>query len=411
VWLLSGHYSGEAALVWLTRNTVSIVLIGIAARRIGHLAQTWWRQGHSTAAVRAAWNRLPPARQAEYAALLAASAAAYYLAFGLGRGLPVAFTLIVVTIWAGLRTATTFVILHDLTFGTVAVLFTLHGDGPFAAIGSNPMRALIAQLFVGTVAVVGLVLALSRDERDALTAQLREQAQLMTTIVDNVAEGIGVVDEHGRFRLRNPAVGRLLGGMTSPTGYVQAVGYYGLFHPDGTPVAEEELPYRRALAGEQLPAMDILIRNPGVPEGRIVNLSATLMPGRIDGLRHAVVVVHDVTADRRHRDELASFAGVVAHDLLNPLTTIAGAGEILRLSIVNPNGPTTTGLSRIKRATARMGTLINDLLAYTTSRDAALSRTGLELNGIVGDIVTGRIDHAESTGADPCPNSGSATSA
>ena len=42
-----------------------------------------------------------------------------------------------------------------------------------------------------------------------------------------------------------------------------------------------------------------------------------------------VVVFHDVTAERRERDELASFAGVVAHDLLNPLTVIDGWSEAL----------------------------------------------------------------------------------
>jgi hypothetical protein len=99
---------------------------------------------------------------------------------------------------AGLRLHTTFVILHDLVFGAAAVLFTLHGTGPFAQIASHPGRALIAQLFVGTVAIVGLALALGRDERVALLDRLKaseraaiEQAQLLTTIIDSMDEGLG----------------------------------------------------------------------------------------------------------------------------------------------------------------------------------------------------------------------------
>ncbi|GGN60226.1 hypothetical protein GCM10010112_16260 [Actinoplanes lobatus] len=39
------------------------------------------------------------------------------------------------------------------------------------------------------------------------------------------------------------------------------------------------------------------------------------------------MLLRDITAETRHRDELAGFAGVVAHDLLNPLTTVEGWTE------------------------------------------------------------------------------------
>jgi signal transduction histidine kinase len=401
VWALSGHYSWESALVWLTRNAVSILLIGVASRRIGYLVVTWWRRRQTPATDTGWWRSLPTAKRIEYAALVAASALAYYVLFGLVGKLPVAFALIAVTVWAGLRMHTTFVVLHDLVFGTVAILFTLHGLGPFAMIGSHPIRALVAQLFVGTVAVVGLALALSRDERDVLTTRLREQAQLMTAVVESMNEGIGVVDENGRFLLRNPAVGRLLGGVTSTSGVIEPSSYYGLYYPDGTPIPENELPYRRVLAGEQVAAMDVLIRNAGVPQGRLVNLNTALMPGQINGLRHAVVALHDVTADRRHRDELANFAGVVAHDLLNPLATVEGWTEILHQDLDDRHGPTAAGLDRIQRAATRMRALINDLLSYTTSRDANLSPTTVDLNALVGDITAGRVDHAQGASTYP----------
>lgn len=96
-------------------------------------------------------------------------------------GLPLAFVLIVMTVWVGLRLHTTFVVAHDLAFGAVAILFTLQGNGPFAQIDSHAMRALIAQLFVGTIAVVGLALALGRDERSALIAELRDSHRAATT--------------------------------------------------------------------------------------------------------------------------------------------------------------------------------------------------------------------------------------
>ncbi len=401
IWLANGNYAVESTLVWLARNTVSILLVGVALSRLQHL-----RKRLADGALRAGWNRIGALRQLEYAVVLVLSAAAYLVVFASSDALPVVFLLIAMTAWAGLRLHTTFVVLHDLTFGTAAILFTLVGTGPFAQIESNPVRALVAQVFVGMVAVVGLALALGRDERTALLDRLREsehsareQAATMTAIVDSMAEGVGVVDEDGRFRLRNPAAGRLLG-MTSPTGQVGAASFYGLRHPDGTPFAADEPLYRQILAGHFEPT-DLLVRNSAVPEGRIIHVGGTELPAGHDGKRAALIVFHDVTADRRHRDELASFAGVVAHDLLNPLTTIEGWSAELASELAG-DGHAASSVARIQRAAARMHSLINGLLAYTTARDAGLSPTAVDLDEVVRDIATGRLDLAQSTAA-PMP--------
>jgi signal transduction histidine kinase len=397
IWLLTGHYLWESAVVWMTRNVVAVVLVVVAGRHLGHLVQRWWRCRGTPRTGPGPWRSLPARKQAEYVAVLVASVVAYHLMFGFGRDLPAAFALIAITVWAGLRLSTGFVILHDLVFGTVAILFTLRGYGPFALIESQAVRALIAQLFVGTVTVVGLSLALSRDERDALTARLRQQTQLLTTVIESVSEGIAVVDEKNGFLVRNPAIGRLLGGFDTPGDRVESSTYYGLFHPDGTPIAERDLPHRRVFAGEQLDPVEMVIRNAGIPEGRIVVVNTALMPGRINGLRHLVVAMHDVTEDRRHRDELANFAGVVAHDLLNPLATVEGWSQALLEDLDDP-AALTDGITRIQRASARMRALIDDLLVYTTARDAALAPAHCDLGSLVADIAAGRRDHAQSAG-------------
>jgi signal transduction histidine kinase len=153
--------------------------------------------------------------------------------------------------------------------------------------------------------------------------------------------------------------------------------------------------------------MDILVRNPGLPEGRLLNVTSTAMPDEVDGVRYAVTVFHDVTAERRHRDELASFAGVVAHDLLNPLATVEGWTEALAEAFADdPGHPAAVeaadGVVRIRRAAVRMRILINDLLAYTTARDAALAPAVVDLDDMVADISMIRTDSAVASGA-PAP--------
>lgn len=416
VWLVNGAYSVPAAAVWLTRNTVSILLIGAAGLRLGHLLHQFLhhRACRGWAELRAAWSASHPWRWFEYLAVVVVSAISYVVAFALTHGLPLAFPLLVMTVWAGLRLHTGFVILHDLMFGSAAVLFTLYGLGPFAMIASHPVRALVAQLFVGMIAVVGLALALGRDERAALLADLtaeREaaagQAKLMSAIVDSMSEGLTVIDEQGRFLLRNPASRALLGGVVSSSGGLAKPGYYGLFHLDGTPLSPEEMPYRRALNEGTMQETDILVRNAGVPDGRILSVSCTVLPPEGNGTRCAVTVFRDVTAERRHRDDLASFAGVVAHDLLNPLATIDGWTSLLTDAFADaPEHPAAAqaadGVAKIKRASTRMYDLINGLLAYTTVRDAAIDTVDIDLTAIVTDLAAARIDHAQSNRA-PVP--------
>ncbi len=409
VWAVTGAYSWPATAVWMTRNTVSILLIGAVWLTCGYawrsgLAAGWrttWRSG---------WSDLPMLRRVEYVAIVVASAAAYYGVFGFDHGLPLAFSVIALTVWAGSRLHTGFVVVHDLAFGSVAVLFTLHGTGAFAHIGSHSARALVAQAFVGLIAVAGLALAVGRDERAALVRQLRteqqasaRQANLMTAIVDSMTEGVTVVDEQGRLLLRNPAVRRLVGGVVSISGEMAQPDFYGLFRPDGSPLAPDEMPYRRAFAGTDVRGMDLLVRNPGVPEGRLLSVSSALLPGDLNGTRCAVTVFHDVTAERRHRAELATFAGVVAHDLLNPLATVDGWTQWLTDTLDDNSGTLDTdeardGLVRIGRAARRMRSMIDDLLEYTTARDAALAPTLVDLGDVVNDIAIARMDQAQSNG-------------
>jgi signal transduction histidine kinase/GGDEF domain-containing protein len=402
VWVVQGAYSWAATAVWMTRNTVSILLVGAAGVRLGQYVRGRSSQDY--------WTGVWAGLRAEYFVVVAVSAMAYGAVFGIDHGLPLAFTLLVMTVWAGLRLRTGFVILHDLVFGTVAVLFTLSGHGPFADVPNHAARALVAQLFVGMIAVVGLALALGRDERDELIAVQRtsqeaatEQARLLSTIVDSMSDGLTVVDERGRVLLRNPAVRDLMGGAVTDTDELAKPGFYGLFHLDGTPLGAAEMPHRRAIAGLDVRDLDVLVRNAGLPDGRILRVSSTALPGERDGRRYAVTVFHDVTAERRHRDELASFAGVVAHDLLNPLATVEGWAEALHELLQDAGDTPLTeeaagGVTRIRRAATRMRNLINDLLAYTTARDATVAPVPVRLDSVVEDIATARIDQAQSNG-------------
>ena len=68
----------------------------------------------------------------ELGAAIAVTLAIYALGFAL-ESLPMAFPLLVATVWVGLRFSTLLSVLHSFVLGTIAVVLTLAGVGPFRA--------------------------------------------------------------------------------------------------------------------------------------------------------------------------------------------------------------------------------------------------------------------------------------
>ncbi|MEU7905748.1 ATP-binding protein [Actinoplanes sp. NPDC049118] len=408
LWLATGPVPTVVYADWMARNVTGMFVIGTAGLWLGGTAASvparprslrgWWH------AIDRALRAVPALRVAEYLAVVLCSVGAYLIGFVYDGGLPLGFPLIVVTVWAALRLSTTFVVVQNLTLGSAVVWFILHGEGPMATIADPLMRTLVAQMFVVLITTVGLLLALGRDERAALLAELaaqKEQAArhgaLMDAVIDSMADGLSVIDAEGRITLLNPAGARMLG----PAAVVGDV-RPRLSHLDGSPIAAADLPSTRAARGESMDPLDVLVRDPDGRDTRVFRVTAT--PLRDDNGAHgAVVLYHDVTAERRQRDQLADFAGVVAHDLQSPLTVVEGWTEVATEALdAAPAHPaidrSRDGLTRVTHAATRMRGLINDLLAYTSTRDADLAPARVDLTELVRDITAARTDAAVTAG-------------
>ncbi|GAA4975281.1 PAS domain S-box protein [Kineococcus glutinatus] len=344
VWLLTGHWSWLTALVWMTRNTVSILLIAAVAFRIGCLLTTR-RQvagGQEATIVLVSWPHRW--RLLELIAALACSATAYVLVFRVFDHLPVVFPLLVLTVWVALRFDTTIVVVHDLVVGAVAVLFTLDGYGPFALVGDDAARAVVVQLFVAVLAVLGLALALGRDERDVLLARmaastaaserlaaeaaeqrgLAEQARLQAVaaqlqaelamaeaeargeltqaVLETIDVGIVVAGADGRLVLFNRAAHDWHGlDVDSALDPAEHAGAYDLFAVDGTtPLAPSEIPLAAVLRDGSATGVEMVIAPAGREPITVVCSGRTMI--RADGtLLGAVVVMNDVTRERRQQ--------------------------------------------------------------------------------------------------------------
>ncbi|RSM74849.1 hypothetical protein DMB66_00430 [Actinoplanes sp. ATCC 53533] len=98
---------------------------------------------------------------------------------------------------------------------------------------------------------------------------------------------------------------------------------------------------------------------------------------------------------RRRETELVGFAGIVAHDLRNPLARITGFAGFLREEATERLDPVHRDfLERLYHGALRMQTLIDDLLDYATAENRALNTTTVDLKALADDIARERLGGA-----------------
>ncbi|MCY1078913.1 ATP-binding protein [Archangium lansingense] len=144
-------------------------------------------------------------------------------------------------------------------------------------------------------------------EVETLRAQAEHQAQQLAAIIASVPDAIFLANPDGQLADANPAGLRLLGlGDRAELGGASsmALQLQNLRHPDGHPMAPEELPIHRALAGETFTDVEVLLHGPDGQE-RLLSVHGAPVRDVSGKLIFGEVVVRDITRRRREEEELA----------------------------------------------------------------------------------------------------------
>jgi len=149
------------------------------------------------------------------------------------------------------------------------------------------------------------MLAQANEALQRSRSELQQQTSILQSILDSMGDGVSVANEHGESVLINPAGEKILGlGMTGSHSDSWS-GLYGLFLPDQTTLyPEADLPLVRAVHGESSDNVDIFLRNPVLPEGRWLSVTARPLVDKAGVGRGGVAVFSDITARRRAEEEV-----------------------------------------------------------------------------------------------------------
>ncbi|HEX9987650.1 MAG TPA: ATP-binding protein [Chloroflexia bacterium] len=234
------------------------------------------------------------------------------------------------------------------------------------------------------------VLARRTSQQAAQTA--RSRADELETVIRHMADGLVIFDAEGHMVRINPAAEALLGRKINLAEETQKYAMQlGLHNLAGHLLTVEERPSYRALQGESVYGMPVLVKKPNGEEAILSVSTAPLMDGE-GNITGAVSVYHDVTQERladRLKDE---FLSVVSHELRTPLSAIMGYSDLMLRGVHGGfNERQAKALNAIRANADRLLSLINDLLDVSRLEAGSVALNPEPLN--LGDLLARTIAH------------------
>jgi len=231
------------------------------------------------------------------------------------------------------------------------------------------------------------------QELEAANIGLRIKTNELQAVFDAISDGVAIYDHHGTVQHRNHVCPRLF-----PQETLVGKSCRALFHPD-VERQPSQCPVEQALAGETMQISFTATRGDGVT--RYFDVTATPIDDPKVETR-ALLFIRDVTDKRLHELQLMQaekmssigmLAAGVAHEINNPLTSVAGYAEaLLRRFRSEPElteDPRLTDFKKylevIIRESYRCKGIIDSLLTFSRKSDGSVGV--VNINQVLQEVL------------------------
>ncbi|MYB63898.1 PAS domain S-box protein [Candidatus Poribacteria bacterium] len=227
-------------------------------------------------------------------------------------------------------------------------------DGVFINVNGRPLYDEAGSL-VGGVVIFHDVTQLNavKSQLETTVNKLQTQNALMEAIFNSISDGIVVSDKDGRYVMFNERSKTMAGQDPEFVHSTEASETFGLFQPDGETVyPTDEMPIVGALQGEHADNVHMFVRNPQLPDGLDISVSARPIYGEDGIVNGAVSIIRDIsdriTSEKKliaTNDELASqtlLLQSVFNSISDAVVVADSAGHII---MFNPSAERIVGLS------------------------------------------------------------------
>ncbi len=256
------------------------------------------------------------------------------------------------------------------------VLSALVGGGALILTGRTTLVESLVRERTEELAQINGKLAEEICDHVRTEYELDSEKQFLSTVLENLNEGILVYDLDGHITIENRAAKRIRVRITGSRVERRNWTGYTLFAADGvTELAFDELPHTRAMRGETLHDLQII----AVSKGRApvtLTINAHPLRDRNGEQNGSITVIHDITDVQKAERIKREFVSVVSHELRTPLTSIRGSLGLVNGGIAGELPPKARKLIEIAyRNTDRLSMLINDILDMERIETGGLTLT------------------------------------
>ena len=218
--------------------------------------------------------------------------------------------------------------------------------------------------------------------------ELEANRREISTIMDNMSEGLLLVNSRGNVVLANKAAAALLGAEDEPLEGQALWESVRLAEVDELLNSLPELEEPRRIWVEDLTQGQ---------QRRVLAFVATPLFATAGGEQHAVILVSDATEDQKLLEMRQEFVANVSHELKTPLTSISAYVETLIDGAADDDSVRGPFLQKIQANTSRLSKLVSDILNISRLESGVgeEARQHLDLNELARNCVEKHRESAE----------------
>lgn len=248
---------------------------------------------------------------------------------------------------------------------------------------------------------------LNRKKMEKQAEIIKQQKEQLEVIIENMTDGLCVIDNKGNFLRTNKAFKRILGNRFQSNPEAKNVDdtvRHGQLYCDenGKAFLPEELPPLRVLKGERVEKQRVMFKDEG--KEIVVNTFATPIFDENGELQYGILLGHDITdvienkkLISKQKEELETsmelkdeFLYLITHEFRTPMAVISSALQVIEL-IYRSELTDNVGkyLKMIKQNTNRQLRLVNNLLDITriSSGSIKMNMSSFDIVNVVHTIV------------------------